>query len=282
VVKEVVLRDHFFSKKHDELFDIILFVISTALYLCMFNENLKYLRKKLKLSQSKLAEDLGIPRTTLGDYERGKTEPNIETLIRISDYYKVDLNKLIRANLSHDELVTIQNNNFKVLAITVDKNNKENVELVRTKAEAGYLESFSDPEYISDLPKLSFPGMPSGTYRAFEIQGDSMLPLESGTVIICQYIEKLKDIKSDKTYIIVSKNEGLVYKRVRLEEKTKNLVLISDNDIYLPYEISFSDIDEVWAHYAHICYSDSKTTFNVILEEKLTDIQKKVTALVDR
>jgi transcriptional regulator with XRE-family HTH domain len=248
----------------------------------MFHENLRYLRKKRKLSQGNLAQDLGIPRTTLGDYERGKTEPNIEMLIKIADYYKVDLNKLIRSNLSHEDLVTIQNKDFKVLAITVDKENKENVELVRTKAEAGYLESFADPEYISDLPKLSFPGIPSGTFRAFEIQGDSMLPLESGTVIICQYVEKLKEIKSDKTYIIVSKNEGLVYKRVRLDNKAKKLVLISDNDAYLPYEISFSDIDEVWAHFAHLSYSDSKTTFNVMLEEKLTDIHRKVTALHDR
>ena len=46
--------------------------------------NLKHLRVQKKLSQSELAEKLGIARTTLGDYERGKTEPSLElSLIHI-------------------------------------------------------------------------------------------------------------------------------------------------------------------------------------------------------
>ena len=47
----------------------------------------------------------------------------------------------------------------------------------------------------------------------------------------------------------------------------------------MPYEISYSDVSEIWQYYAHLSFSDAKSTFNHILEEKLTDIQKKVNDL---
>ena len=74
----------------------------------------------------------------------------------------------------------------------------------------------------------------------------------------------------------MSKNEGLVYKRVRKDKKNQQLILSSDNELYLPYKIDFVEIDEVWQYFAHLSFSDSKLTFNYILEEKLNDIQRKL------
>jgi len=242
----------------------------------MLAENLKYLRHKHKESQQDLASAMGLPRTTLGDYERGKTEPNIAMLIKLAKHYKLKIDELINTKLSNKDLEIIRNKDLRVLAITVDQQNKGNIELVDSKAEAGYLDSYQDPEYIRDLPKISFPGMSRGTYRGFEIRGDSMLPIESGSIIISQYVEKLSEIKSDNTYIIVSKSEGLVYKRVRVDKKNKQLILISDNDSYLPYTIDFSDVDEVWGYHAHLSFSDQKLTFSAMLEDKLSNIQNKL------
>lgn len=239
--------------------------------------NLRYLRKKDKLSQGDLADEFNIARTTMGDYERGKTEPNLEMLIKISKKFDVKIHNLILNDLSFNELEVARNDGLRVLAISVDTENKENIELVDTKAEAGYLDSFNDPEYIRELPKISFPNIPDGTFRGFEIHGDSMLPMESGSIVICSYVENLDQIKNDRTYVIVSKENGLVYKRVRKTSKEQKLVLISDNDTYLPYKIDYSDVSEIWQYYAHLSFSDAKSTFNYILEEKLSDIQKKVT-----
>ena len=248
----------------------------------MLSENLQYLRKKHKHSQQELANLLGLPRTTLGDYERGKTEPNIEMLINLADCFEVTIDALVRDNLQHREYEIIKNKDLRVLAMTVNNENKGNIELVDTKAEAGYLESFQDPEYIRDLPKIYFPKIPNGTYRGFEINGESMLPMESGTIVVCSYIEKLKDIKDNRTYIVISKEEGLVYKRVRNNKKQKALTLISDNELYLPYEIGYGEVAEVWEYYAHLSFSDLKVSFNEQLESKITDIQKKVTSIEKR
>ena len=240
-------------------------------------DNLKYLRKKKKLSQNEMADVLEIARTTLGDYERGKTEPNLEMLSKMANFFEVKIDDLILTNLSHRELEIIRNKDFRVLAISVDKEDRQQVDLVETKAEAGYLESFSDPEYIRDLPKLSLPNMPAGTFRGFEIHGESMLPMEPGSIVIASYIERLQDVKDGRTYIVISKDEGVVYKRLRRHPKKDAFVMISDNEVYMPFEMNFDQIAELWQYYAHVAFSDSKTTFNYLLEEKLNDIQRKVT-----
>ena len=243
----------------------------------MLGANIKYLRNKFKFSQQDLADKLGVPRSSLSDYERGHTQVSIENLINLSDIFDVKIDNLLRSNLSHRDLEILRNKDLRVLAISVDAENNSNIELVDTKAEAGYLESYADPEYIKVLPKIAFPNIPQGTYRGFEIHGDSMLPMESGTIVVCAYVEHLRDIKKDRTYVVISKSEGVVYKRVRPDFTTQKLVLISDNDNYLPYELPFNEIDEIWQYYAHLSFSDVKYRFNNMLEEKLQDIQKKLT-----
>jgi len=244
--------------------------------------NLKHLRSSRKMSQGELAERLGIARTTLGDYERGKTEPSLEMLTKFSDIFDVDIDSFITLDLSEGNLEVTQSDDLRILAISVDAENNENIELVDTKAEAGYLDSFQDPEYIRDLPKIQFPNMPHGTYRGFEITGDSMLPVESGSVIICSYVERVQDIKDGNTYIVVSKERGLVYKRVYLQKESNRLLLISDNTAFQPYELDMQEVTEVWKYYAHLSFSDDRSSYNEMLEQRVADIQSKVSDIHKR
>ena len=248
----------------------------------MLAENLKYLRKKHQISQQQLADTLQIPRTTLGDYERGHTEPNVHTIIAISEYFQVDLDGLLTQKLWHEDLEIVRQKDFKVLAISVDSQNRQNIELVGARAQAGYLECFQDPEYIQELPKLYFPSIPEGTYRAFEIQGESMLPLSAGSVVICSYIESLEHLKSEKTYVIATHLDGVVYKRILKNPDGLSLTAISDNPTFPPYRIAYRDIAEIWSYYAHISFSDVKQSMDDAIHDKLSDIQQKVTYIQEQ
>jgi DNA-binding XRE family transcriptional regulator len=248
----------------------------------MISLNLKYLRNQHNLSQAELAENLSIPRTTLSAYERGFVEPNIELMIKMAKFFKVSLDDLVAYNLEHNNPDHESKDGLKVLAISVDSENKSNIELVETRASAGYLDSCSDPEYIKDLPKIHFPNIPQGTYRGFQINGDSMLPMESGSIVISSYIEKLADIKNEKTYIVVSKSEGVVYKRVRNLSKEKALLLISDNTTYLPYKIPYAEVAEVWQHYAHLSFSDDQLSLNSLMDEKISDMHTKINYIFEK
>jgi len=61
-------------------------------------EGLRTIRKQKHLSQLKVAMDLSISREALTYYENGKRSPDIAMLVRLSDYYNVSIDYLIRGH----------------------------------------------------------------------------------------------------------------------------------------------------------------------------------------
>lgn len=242
----------------------------------MLGDNLKYLREIKKISQQQAADNLGLPRTTLGDYERNHTEPNIEMLCKIARYFNVRLDDLLQLQLEQLKTYDPGERDLKILAVTLDHQQRQNIELVDVKAEAGYLHAFQDPQYIRQLPRMYIPRLPQGNLRAFEISGDSMLPVESGSIIVGQYVEKINEIKNDQLYILIHKLDGIVFKRLRVLKEKKEIQLISDNPSYESYTIPFNQIGEVWQFKAHLSFGDLKSTVDRLMDERLNDVQKKV------
>ena len=68
-----------------------------------FKDMLKYLRNRDKLSQSELAEKLGVAKSTISMYEVGKREPDFETLEAIADLFNVDMNLLLGKDGSEND-----------------------------------------------------------------------------------------------------------------------------------------------------------------------------------
>lgn len=245
----------------------------------MLAQNLQFLRRKTGHSQQELADLLEIPRTTWSGYELGKVEPNINMLQKISNFFNQPIDRLLSQRIDFDDFEIAKGDNLRVLAITMDSDQRENIELVYSKASAGYLDGFQDPEYISELPKMYIPNLPSGSYRAFEIHGDSMLPMPSGSLVISKYVESVKDLKDDKTYIIVTQKDGIVYKRVKNHIDENKLTAISDNEVYSPYTISYEDIQEIWRYHAHIVFSDARQQKTDWLQETVLDMQRKLSQM---
>ena len=218
----------------------------------LVSKNIKFLRKNNHLTQEQLAEKIGIKRSLLGAYEEGRADPRLNNLLKISEVFKVSVDTLISEDVSEFESAfgNIFNHKpkSKVLAITVDEKGEEYIDLIPQKASAGYLNGYADPEYLEDMPKFKLPFLAkNGTYRAFEISGDSMLPLLPGTIIICKYLESNTEIKHGKPYVLLTSSEGIVFKRVFLDPSKDTVVeLISDNKYYQPYEVLKEDIMEVW------------------------------------
>lgn len=218
--------------------------------MAIVNKNLKFLRTRAGWTQKQLAEKIGLNQPVIGAYEEERAVPPLSCLLEISDVFKVSMDALSRKDLS--KLPEKEWKSFsgkEVLAITVDKEDNENIELVLQKASAGYLNGYQDVEYIVDLPKIGLPVLPRNvTYRAFEIKGDSMLPVPSGAIVFGEYVENLSDIKNGKLYIVVSQQEGIVFKRVfNFSDRKDKLLMVSDNRNYEPYTIHTEDVLEIWA-----------------------------------
>jgi transcriptional regulator with XRE-family HTH domain len=237
----------------------------------MINTNLKFWRRELSLTQAQMAEKLGIKRSLVGAYEEGRAEPKLTTLVNMARLFGITLDALVTTDFTKKKNAkaaaqlqaqtaqaaaeqTNRGNGLRILALTVDREQNENIELVPQKAAAGYLNGYADPEYLEELPKFRLPMLGNtGTYRAFEIAGDSMLPIASGTVIVGRYVDDWLSIKDGTPCIVVSGKEGIVFKRVfnRLKDAAR-LTLHSDNMLYSPYEIEVEDVVEIWEAKAYI------------------------------
>lgn len=219
------------------------------------SSNLRYLRRKKGLTQQQFADLMEIKRSLVGAYEEERADPRYDLLKKFANFYELSIDELINEQINDKwkPKPKSDSSNLRVLSISVDSQDRENIELVPVKASAGYLNGYADPQFISDLPKFHLPFLKQGTFRAFEIKGDSMLPLPSGTIVIGEYLENWNDIKVGETYVFITKDDGVVYKRAgnRFKEN-KSIKLISDNPTFDAYSVSTDAILEIWKSKAYI------------------------------
>lgn len=224
-----------------------------------FGPNLKLLRARRGRSQEETAIGLDVKRSSWSGYENGSAEPQLDLLVRISSYFKVSLDKLLKDDLtllSESQLgilerggdVDLSGRRLRVLATTVDRKDRENIELVHEKAKAGYALGFADPEYISVLPAFQMPFLSRDRkYRTFQISGDSMPPVSEGSWVTGEYVQNWQTIRDGQPYIIITKEDGIVFKVVYNQLKTTGgLLLCSTNPAYSPYEVPIAEVFEVW------------------------------------
>lgn len=231
----------------------------------LFSDNIRVLRVRQKISQEKLAESLQITRGRYVKYEDGTSEAPYEILKKIARYYHMSIDLLLSVDIRKidmQHLIKLESNRL-VLPILVDHGGESFIEIVTQKAKAGYLNGYADPEYIESLQQISLPFLGPGKHRGFPVEGDSMPPHEDGSIIVGRYVERLGDVQDGKTYILITKNEGMVYKRLNKNKKNA-LVLESDNNFYPNYEVRLSDIIEIWEYRCNIGRSDKKQELNEI------------------
>jgi transcriptional regulator with XRE-family HTH domain len=239
--------------------------------------NFRYLRKLRGWTQEVFAQKLEIKRSLVGAYEEDRAEPRLDTLERVCKIFKLSFEELLLQDLSAAKSATY-----------LDKRRQQKLEsdsqtiaYVPVKAAAGYLAGYADSDFVDELNTFTLPMLSQGFYRAFEIVGDSMLPTPSGSVIVGQKVERPDDIKSNNTYIVISKNEGIVYKRIMKNNRSKNkITLISDNPLYEPYQIEANEILEVWQAQMILTKANQQQRWDVNqLASMVNNLQEQVSIL---
>lgn len=224
-----------------------------------FSSNIKFLRKRLGRTQDDVAAAIDMKRSTLSGYENNIAQPGFDALITLSKYFNVAIDTLIKADLTklpESQLrqlergydVFIKGSNLRILTTTIGQDNEENIELVSEKAKAGYTTGFADPEYISILPTFRLPFLSRNLkYRTFQVSGDSMLPIPHGSWVTGVFIHDWNTIRDRDAYIILTIEEGVVFKVVENRIKSEGkLILHSLNPMYEPFDVPVDSIREIW------------------------------------
>jgi transcriptional regulator with XRE-family HTH domain len=239
-------------------------------------KNLKYLRKLRGWTQEEFSTKLGIKRSLLGAYEEERADPRIEVLEQVGEMFKLTLDELLLKDLGDAKGNYLAKRRAQKMATGTNE-----IQLVPVKAAAGYLAGYADPEFLDELNTFTLPMLAPGSYRAFEIVGDSMLPTPSGSVIVGEKVDDVEDVRNNNTYIVISRNEGIVYKRVLKNTRAKNkFTLISDNVAYQPYNINAEDVIELWKATMVISKANTQQRWDVNqLASVVSDLQEQVSKL---
>ena len=240
------------------------------------NHNMKYLRKLRGWTQEEFANKLRIKRSLLGAYEEERAEPRTEVLESVCDIFKLTMDEIIRKDLSDNKSNYMAKRRAMKLA-----SGRPDIPFVPVKAAAGYLAGYADPEFVDELNTFTLPMLAGGNYRAFEIIGDSMLPTPSGSVIVGEKVEKIDELKNDSACIVVSRHEGIVYKRIQKNGRSKDkFTLVSDNPIYHPYTVKAEDVLEMWQAQMVISKANQQQRWDMgQLANIVSDLQQQVVSL---
>ncbi|WP_157956040.1 S24 family peptidase [Flavobacterium kingsejongi] len=241
-------------------------------------------------------DNIGTNKAGISDIKADRKKISVENLINLNEKFPViNIDWLITGkgsmiisyskkdnSLSHvKEPEPIYNHTPNI--VTVDNSGKENIVLVPVKAAAGYLNGFGDPEFIQSLPTYSIPNIQNGVFRMFQVNGHSMYPtLHSGAYVVGQFVENwIKDIKDDRVFILVSKNEGIVIKRcLNRISKYGTIYCKSDNRREYPsFAMAPSEILEVWEFKMALTWELSNPAD---IYERINDLEAKVNFLESR
>lgn len=169
---------------------------------------------------------------------------------------------------------------FRLLTVVTDDDNEEKILHVPVPAMAGYAAEVMDPDFVSELPSYRLPGydFQYGTFRSFDISGDSMIPyLEPGDKVVCRFIEPqdwITSIRDHHVYVIVSRGNVVVKRVVNNLHRHRHLLLISDNEEFKPYRLNVNDIREVWYVKNRITNFDhSRKDQNTALQDQMETMQ---------
>ncbi len=202
-------------------------------------------------SSRQFAQSLDYLPQSLSEILKCRRDVTIELLRKAVDKYRMNPRYLLTGEGSMF-LTDEDNSGTRVLAVVTSPDNDERIVHVPVPAQAGYPAECADPGFVAELPSFGLPDPQyrSGTYRSFDVAGDSMEPtLWKNDKLVCRFVEPPQwgtSLKKGDLYVVVTANGVLAKRMGELPGDRRSVVLVSDNPHYKPQEIPFAGIREIW------------------------------------
>ena len=144
-----------------------------------FGKNIKKIRGVKGLSQQAFADLFDLKRGTLGAYEEGRSEPKIDTIIKIANYFSIAIDDLLTAELTVNQLLQFNDR----LALNPEDLEREvfaQIPCITDKTVDDYLEYYDSEAFVEDLPKISLPLNVDKEFRAYTVSNLEMTTHDKG------------------------------------------------------------------------------------------------------
>ena len=206
-----------------------------------FGKNIKKIRGVKGLSQQSFAELFSLKRAALGAYEEGRSEPKIDTIIKVANYFSISIDDILTKEITINQLLNFDG------GITTDvnqivKGGFTNVPFVNALNSKMFIDDFKATQSYSLLPTIIIPVEASSHLLAFTVQDLVMVSNEEGLfpndVVVGESIVPENLIQGDVVVALVN-NELLIR---RYDTSDIGYSLLADHvnipPISIPYEVA--------------------------------------------
>lgn len=191
-----------------------------------FGKNIKKIRGVKGLSQQSFADLFSLKRATLGAYEEGRSEPKIDTIIRVANHFSISIGDILTKEITVNQLLSFNG------GITTDINQLVNatfreVPFVNELNSKMFIDHFKVSKNYSSLPKIKVP-IEGGedNLLAFKIQDLFMSSNEDGLfpndVVVGENMLPEHLVKGDVVIVLV--NNTLHVRRYDTSDMGYNLL----------------------------------------------------------
>lgn len=258
--------------------------------LSKIGSNIKKLRTVKKISQAEFAALFELARPSIGAYEEGRSEPKIETIIEIANYFRISIDVLLTRELTVSEIYSLDQLNQTLDKVhgkdsgqsTKASRMENGISLVRIKDHLDYIVNHRKTDFLSNLSKINVPMFTRGNYRAFELNGSEMeyhqQGLHHGDILIGKFIDLNKTKGAiGKVYVVVHSDQLLVRRMDSIGSKF--IKFISDDPNYESIELDATDFLELWEVNMVISGYLQRPS---LLEERILLLEKEVSKLKEK
>ena len=204
-----------------------------------FGKNIKKIRVIKGLSQQAFAELFSLKRATLGAYEEGRSEPKIDTIIKVANYFSISIDDFLTKEVTVNQLLRFNG------GITTDinqivKSSFKEIPFVNSLNSKLFVDNFKTTQSYSSLPTIRVPVEGNFDFLAFMVKDLFMVSGEEGLfpndVVIGESTNN--DALIDGDVVIALVDDELLIRRFTISDRGYELVAdhIHIPSIYIPFD----------------------------------------------
>lgn len=242
----------------------------------LFGKNIKKIRTVKGLSQAAFADIFDLKRATLGAYEEQRSEPKIETIIKIANYFSIKIDTLLTSEITVNELLQFKEN-LTTLSEDLKKEQFANIPCINENNIFDYLQHYGNAIFVDEMPCIQLPINSSKNFRAFSVSNLEMTNQDKGfypkdIVIGEQTPTNVVQKLTNGTLVFALVDNAIIFRRLYITQK--NVIFRADHKSIEDEIYKISDIKELWR--VRYVFYKRIPEFSTSFEDKLMTMEQEI------
>ena len=240
-----------------------------------FGKNIRKIRSVKSLSQQSFAEMFDLKRATLGAYEEERSEPKIETIIKIANHFSIPIDDFLMKELTVNKLLKFKGN------LTTDQEEliREQFAVVPCIVAAcanDYILHYTKKEFLKSLPALHVPISKEKEYRAYTVDNLEMSSNDKGLfpkdVVIGELVPAKEYQQMDNgSLVLLLTGDQLILRKLYITNN--NVILKAEHKNVEEIRVNKKDVKELWQ--IRYVFYHRLPEFSDGVEEKLLFLERE-------